>query len=256
MEDWLTLRALHEHGTTAKAAIVLRISQSAVSKRIDRFSELLGVPLVERRGRRVVLTLEAERLLLEAEPLWQQLQEVLRPRSQLRKIRVAASESLLISWLPERLRVAGACELHAHRGIGVMDRVRSGQVELAICADAGPEQGLESRELAEESMVLVGGPGGDLWGIEPQSLTAQALEPRLQRSYAHLRVVHTLESYAALVQMSKAGFGPALVPEGVAVALQAPFQSVPDLKRRIVGVARRSSWRLEAVSGWWDRLSS
>ncbi len=261
MDGWLTLLAVRDHGTTSRAAQALRITQSAVSKRLDRFANELGIALVERQGRRIALTPEAERLLEEAEPLWRQLQSALQPRGGHRPVRVAASESLLTSWLPERILRAGACELHAHRGVGVLERVRSGAVELAICADAGPETGLESRWLRDEQMGIVTTEEAfpldeprSLWGIEPQALTAQAIERKLTRLYPQLRVESRLESYAPLVQLAKAGFGPALVPEGVALAMHAPFFPVPGLVRQIVGVARPTSWNKASVNVWWERL--
>ena len=57
------LRALHETGTTRRAATRLRVTQSAVSKRIAALEERVGAPLLERHGRNVRLTPAALRLL-------------------------------------------------------------------------------------------------------------------------------------------------------------------------------------------------
>ena len=61
------LAALADQGTMGKAGMRLRITQSAVSKRIAALETELGKKLVERRGRRLKLTPAGVRLLEKAE---------------------------------------------------------------------------------------------------------------------------------------------------------------------------------------------
>ena len=63
------LAALAKEGTMSRAALVLKISQSAVSKRIHSLEDELGRTLLEARGRRVHLTPFACRLLETSQPL-------------------------------------------------------------------------------------------------------------------------------------------------------------------------------------------
>ena len=58
-----TLIALHKHGTMMSTATAMKISQSAVSKRIDALERHYGRRLIERQGRRVALTANGMRLL-------------------------------------------------------------------------------------------------------------------------------------------------------------------------------------------------
>ncbi|MFZ8913437.1 MAG: helix-turn-helix domain-containing protein, partial [Pseudomonadales bacterium] len=56
IENLETLVTLSKTGTMMEAATVLKISQSAVSKRVAALERQYDRALIERRGRRVVLT--------------------------------------------------------------------------------------------------------------------------------------------------------------------------------------------------------
>src|SRR5687768_16380590 len=126
LEQLDALRALHETGTTGRAATRLRVSQSAISKRTAALEARVGRALLERHGRNARLSPAGLRLLEEALPLLRALEERLSAVEAAgpTTVRVAATESLVASWLPEVLRVALDAvsdaglrlELHAHRG--------------------------------------------------------------------------------------------------------------------------------------------
>lgn len=260
LEQLAALRALHESGTTARAATRLRLTQSAVSKRIAALEARVGVPLLEREGRRVRLSPAALRLLDEALPLARALDDTLDrvTRPQVPLVRVAATESLLASWLPARLAAArdGAgvkLELHAHRGPVAVDRLRAGEVDLAVVVGGG-EEGLVETALTHETMGIVASgplPAGvvPVWTIEAASLTGGWLTRRLARWRGPVRVevVGRVESFVALVQLARVGFGNALVPEGIARALGAELVPLPGLARPLVALARPSGWERPAV---------
>jgi DNA-binding transcriptional LysR family regulator len=238
-----------------EAAARLRLTSSAVSKRIAALEEATGAELVVPDGRRVRLTPEAERILAEAEPLLLRLNEVLRVQNRLPTLRIAASDSLLSSWLPAQLREIGAIELHAHRGPVLVEKVRSGAVNVAICAGAVSDPELSAVDCGEEAMGLVGPvPDGDVvrvWTIEERSLTWGTVGPRLARRQGRwgftIEVVGRLESVTALAKLAESGFGPALVPQGVADALRIPFRRLEGLARPITLVGRRSAFDREDV---------
>ena len=264
------LQALAATGTMGRAAATLRITQSAVSKRIGALEAELAVTLVEREGRRVRLTADAERLLAEARPLLISLREVLHAGGARSEpvLRVAATDSLLASWLPGALRSALdqlpglQVELHAHRGPLLLERVRSGDYALGLCPASAGDGELVQRELVREPMVIVPArlapltPGKmvRVWAIEKRSLTWEAIEKRLARlpksAGFELEVEARLESFAALVQTARAGFAPALVPRGIALALGVPAErlvALPGVTRTIAAVARRSTFGRSAV---------
>jgi DNA-binding transcriptional LysR family regulator len=264
------LQALAETGTMGRAAAALRITQSAVSKRIGALEAELGAKLIERDGRRVRLTPYALHLLAEAGPLLRNLREVLRAPDDVREdvLRVAATDSLLASWLPGVLRTAldelpgVRIELHAHRGPVLLERVRSGDYALGFCPAGEGDTELTTRELAREPMVIVPArllplpPAKTIavWAIEKRSLTWEAIEARLQRIERRagfaIEVTARLESFTALVQVARAGFANVLVPRGVARDLGVPSDRllpVPGLSRPIAAVARRSTFERKAV---------
>jgi DNA-binding transcriptional LysR family regulator len=272
------LQALAATGTMGHAAANLRITQSAVSKRIGALEAELSVKLVERQGRRVRLTTEAERLLSEARPLLANLRAVLQARGAPREpvLRVAASDSLLASFLPSALRSALdqlptlQVELHAHRGPMLLERVRSGDYALGLCPAGAGDGELMQRELLRESMVIVPARLAPLaktavlrvWAIEKRSLTWEAIAsrlPRLRKSAGFsLEVVGRLESFAALVQVARAGFAHALVPRGIALDLGVPAErliALPGLSRPIAAVARRSTFERSAVRAFLSVLA-
>jgi len=272
------LQAVAAEGTTAKAAARLRVTQSAVSKRVAALEVAVGGVLLEPHGRGVRLTPAAKRLLESASPLLASLRDVVASvaRSDERApLRVAASESLLASWLPRAIAAASRrarvpVELHAHRGPVVIERVRSGDYALAICVDAGAEKDLARRDLLDERMVVVpnameaarDGEPLRVLAIEERSLTWQAIAPRLRSTKRpvepRMEVVGRMESFTALVQVAKAGLGAALVPEGVALAMGVSSReliAVRGLTRPIAAFARRTTLRATPTAAWLDALA-
>ncbi|MEM7643295.1 MAG: LysR family transcriptional regulator [Pseudomonadota bacterium] len=76
MENWDDLKfvlAMKRHGTMSSAARYLDTNVATVSRRIERLSGDLGLPLFEKRGQGFVSTSAADRLALVAEELDQRL---------------------------------------------------------------------------------------------------------------------------------------------------------------------------------------
>ena len=113
-----------------KTATVLKIPQSAVSKRIAALEQYYDRQLIERQGRRVVLTHHGTRLVERVTPLMSELRHVFLEDNALRKGRIilGVSEAILASWGP-RLFASVAREMpgvefefHAQRSPVVLDR--------------------------------------------------------------------------------------------------------------------------------------
>ena len=99
IENLETLVALSKVGTMMEASTELRISQSAVSKRIATLERYYDRELIERHGRRVVLTHHGTRLVERVTPLLSELRSVFLEDNALRKGRiiVGVSEAILSS---------------------------------------------------------------------------------------------------------------------------------------------------------------
>lgn len=260
------LVALHDAGTMAGAAARLRVTPSAVSKRIAALEARVGAALVEPSGRRVRLTPAGEALLREVAPLLARLRTVLQPEvGPARPLVVGSSPALLSSWLPMALRraqeaVAGlTLQIHARRGPVAVERVLAGAYDLAICVDAGLPDGLVVHRIGVEPMGVVqggDGPPEEVWAIEPASYTWQATQRAVARHAPELRIVGRIESFSALVQLARAGYGHALVPVGIARALGAPVDPLPHVARPIAIVGRAGVMGLERVGAFRTALQA
>ncbi len=259
------LAALAEYGTMSKAALRLRVTQSAVSKRIAALERELGRKLVEPEGRRVRLTPFAVRLLARVRPLMADLRDALYGETAAMKgeLVVAVSESILASWGP---RLFASCLtalpdlrliLNAHSGPMAVERVRAGEAMLALVAGLDRDE-LETRHVLEEPMVVI--PSGlqafTLGGrlavrtIERHSETWRCLSlrlPRLASQYHfNLDVTATLQTFTGIAQMAIAGLGHGLVPLGVARSLAVPDHQLvrlpgPQLTRPVSWVMRTNT---------------
>ena len=124
-----------------EASTALKISQSAVSKRIANLERYYDRRLIERHGRRVVLTHHGTRLVERVTPLLSELRSVFLEDNALRKgkIILGVSEAILASWGPRlfaqvRTRLPGVeFEFHAQRSPVVLDRLRSGEYMVGLC---------------------------------------------------------------------------------------------------------------------------
>lgn len=263
------LTALSEAGTMTRAATRLRITQSAVSKRIAALEAETGQKLIEPIGRRVRLTPAGVRLLEKTRPFLIALKDAISDDvpTQGGRIVIGISESILCSWGPNLLaQVQSAIPdleftVNTHRSPVVIDQVRSGEYMLALCTSEqrdAPE--LKAELLYEEPMVIVPShlkpldlqtqKNVPILTIEPHSVTWRCLARRLRdQSHAwpfQLEVVQTIQSFASIAQMARAGLGHGLVPIGVAQALAVPPQALihfppPELTRPISLVGRSTT---------------
>ncbi|MBI5451137.1 MAG: LysR family transcriptional regulator [Gammaproteobacteria bacterium] len=69
LEQWRTLQTVIDQGGFAQAATQLHRSQSAISYSLAKLQQMLGVELLEIRGRRAELTATGQQLLLRARAL-------------------------------------------------------------------------------------------------------------------------------------------------------------------------------------------
>ena len=256
------LGALAETGTMTRAATSLRITQSAVSKRIATLEAETGQKLIEPLGRRVRLTPAGVRLLEKTQPFLTGLRDAIAGDSPTRggRIVIGISESILCSWGPNLLAQVRATipdlefTVNTHRSPVVIDQVRSGEYMLALCtSEQRDAPDLKAELLYEEPMVIV--PSRlkfvDLSAqhalpvitIEPHSITWRCLARRLRDQASSwpfkLEVVQTVQSFAheARERADFAGrveqafsvavrLGHGLVPIGVAQALAVPPEAL------------------------------
>ena len=277
IENLETLVTLARTGTMMETSTVLKISQSAVSKRIAALERYYDRDLIERHGRRVVLTHHGTRLVETVTPVISELRSVFLEDNALRKgkIIIGVSEAILSSWGPRLFaRVRSELpevelEFHAQRSPVVLDRIRSGEYMVGICTGSpDADTDLQSEVIRLEPMVIIPsalapldyevGDELDVITIESRSGAWRSIEDDMRRQ--NLRRVVPLESFFGVAQMALAGFGHGLVPEGVAQTLgvtageRIPLDSA-GLNRPVRFVARKSMFSQQLVQSFYQAVS-
>ena len=272
-----TLITLSRTGTMMETATILKISQSAVSKRIASLENYYDRDLIERHGRRVVLTYHGLRLVEKVTPLISELRSVFLEDSAKRKGKIitGVSEAILSSWGP-RLFSRVRSDLpdvqfifHAQRSPVVLDRIRSGEYMVGICTGSSDsDSDLQSEIIRLEPMVII--PSGltalsyeigdmlEVITIESRSGAWRSIEESMKK--LNLKRIVSLESFFGVAQMAIAGFGHGLVPEGVARTLgvatnQMISLSDHGLNRPVRFVARKSIFSQSIVQSFYKSIS-
>lgn len=230
------LAALAQFGTVSEAATRLRLTQSAVTKRLQGLQRAVGRRLVEHEGRRLRLTEDARTLLDRARPLLADLRSVTDAMAAdaTASFSLAMADSIAASWGPEvlaqALRSVGNVhlDLHVHRSVLVIESVRLGRYHIGMVTEVPSYKDLVHYPVIAEPMVIVQGPKQarraqhaderPIITIEPTAMTWRAIEPMLRIHHPEVltRPRLPVESFSAAIQMVKAGFGDGLVPLGLA----------------------------------------
>jgi DNA-binding transcriptional LysR family regulator len=231
----------------ADAAVRLRVSQSALSKRIRSLENNLGFTLLEHHGRKAVLTPAAQTLLNNVEPLVAQLTDVLNvvANPSQTKLSIALADAIMVSWgaqLMAELKLNFPdieFELHSHRTATVIERLSRGRYQIGLCTGLVPESdGLMVMPLLDEPMAIViaeplrerfdqwiAGDGDlEVVCIEEKSAMWRFLEPHFEAW--RLRPQITIESSVGAARLAVEGFCHALVPCGVAKVIAAHHRTV------------------------------
>ena len=164
LNDLYAFRALVEYGNFRIAAESICLSQSALSRRIDKLESALGLKLFERTTRRVTLTLKGQafaersgRLLADFEEVMADISEVSQTRTG--TVTVACVPSAAYYFMPNvisrfrarypRVRV----KLIDSSAGNVYDAVMSGQADFGISFSGVSQPDIEFLPLLEDEYV-------------------------------------------------------------------------------------------------------
>lgn len=267
------LLALERTGTISEAAAQLRLTQSAVTKRIQALQNELNFNVIEPDGRRVRLTAKGQSLLDKARPLISEIKNLkdIENSHDMNQFSIGISDSIAASWGPRLIRLASKKEkniqlnIHVHRSTLVEENVKLGRYHLGLCVSSHDDPQLVSEVISQEPMVLLSAgfdpelESKNIITIEPNSATWKAIS---ESSYKHSKIKNRelifVESFAAIVQMVKEGYGHGLVPIGVALTMGAPKKAihlmVPSIKREIKLISRKNISLLPAVKSLTQSL--
>ncbi|MFT7246476.1 MAG: DNA-binding transcriptional LysR family regulator [Candidatus Azotimanducaceae bacterium] len=276
IENLETLLALSRTGTMLEASTELRVSQSAVSKRIATLEKYYDKKLIQKKGRRVELTRHGHQLVDKISPILSELRDLFVEDggSGSGELVIGVSEAILSSWGPKVFFdiQQGMPDVnflfHTHRTPVVLDRIRSGEFMAGVCTGSDSlDKDLQSEVLGYEPMVIIPSGLASLQWPENQPLSVITIEDHsgAWRSFKgeaarlNIRREVSLESFFGVAQMAIAGFGHGLVPIGVARTLNVPEQVMVNLgdkglRRPVRFVARKSTYALPMVSSFFQAL--
>ncbi len=265
------LLALERTGTISEAAAQLRLTQSAVSKRIQSLESELKLKLIEPDGRRVKLTATGHNFLDKARVLFSELKNLkqIESYSASKKFSIALSDSIAASWGPKLVRLAAKrlkaveFELHVHRSTLVEENVKLGKYHLGLCISSSKDQQVFSSLIFEEPLVYLRSPTetNSLITIEKSSGTWKSIEEKVTRhpKLKNYDLIH-VESFAAIVQMVREGFGHGLVPMGIAQTMQLNKKDIlmlsPNIKRQIKLISRKNVAQLPVIEDFQKLLKT
>ena len=277
IENLETLLALSRTGTMLEASTELRVSQSAVSKRIAVLEKYYARKLIQKKGRRVELTQHGQQLVDKISPILSELRDLFVDDMNASKgeLIIGVSEAILSSWGPKTfIQVQSEMPeahfvFHTHRTPVVLDRIRSGEFMAGVCTGSdNHDTDLQSEVLFHEPMVIIPSALEKLKWPQQDSLDVITIEDYsgAWRSFkdeaARLKIKRSvsLESFFSVAQMAIAGFGHGLVPIGVAQTLKVPDDclinlSQSGLSRPVRFVARKSTYSLPIVTNFYQSLS-
>jgi LysR family glycine cleavage system transcriptional activator len=180
-----TFCAVARRANLRAAAEALHLTHSAVSQQIQQLEQRLGVPLFERRQRRLVLNAAGAALLAAVEPALDRIaagaeEAVAQARGQTRQLRISLLPSFTQRWMLPRMarwREAHpdiAIELHASHQL--VDLAREG-FHAAVRYGQGQWPGLVSERLMNTRLLAVAAPAlaSALAGLSPAELLRQPL---------------------------------------------------------------------------------
>ncbi|MEE1927779.1 hydrogen peroxide-inducible genes activator [Streptomyces sp. TRM 70351] len=237
--------AVAEHLHFREAAAGIGMSQPALSGAVAALEEALGVRLLERTTRRVLLTPAGERLAARARRVLDAVGELLEEAEAARTpftgvLRLGVIPTCAPYLLPTVLRLVHEryprldLQVHEEQTAALLDGLGSGRLDLLLLAVPLGAQGVTELPLFEEDFVLVTEAGHELAGRtgiprqrlrdlplllldEGHCLRDQALEicreaGRDQRRQAPGEVTTTAAGLSTLVQLVAGGLGVTLLP--------------------------------------------
>lgn len=159
--------AIAEHGGFQKAADVLHITQTALTRRLQNFEETLGVKLVERTTRSVALTNIGRNFLPHGRRLLAELENALNEirytgKAERGDVVIACVPTVGVQYLPQIIREYSA--RYPHNRIKILDHASSAVADAVLRREAefginiaGPHHhpDLISTPLLEDRFVLI-----------------------------------------------------------------------------------------------------
>ncbi|MBO9355768.1 LysR family transcriptional regulator [Bordetella petrii] len=252
MRDIQIFRAVMRAGTTSKAALLLDISQPAVSQAIRRLETDAGLQLFDRVRNRLVPTQEADALLVEVDRCFAGFEQIEHRIRSLKsfgvgRMAIGSLPALGVGFMPRAIaafapmsrRVQMSFQIMSSRE--VLQQVSAGQLDFGLMADEISVVGLEHSPFIEIPGVIAMTPGHPLAGrpeitleelvgqdfiaLNPEDASRRRLESALAARGLTLRPV--LETPYAFSVCE-------LVLQGMGIGLVHPMAAIDYLPRGLM----------------------
>lgn len=169
-----TLIAVAETGGMTRAANLLHMTQSAVSMQMKRLEEQLSVRLLRRDGRKVIVTVEGDRLISYARRLLEINNEALRSLNEPlydATITCGVSSDIVHPFLPKILQSFQSN--YPRLGINLENDyshflrrgLKNGIYDIILTTELAPAEG--GVVLTKQPLVWMGNPDGNCWRTRP-----------------------------------------------------------------------------------------
>jgi DNA-binding transcriptional LysR family regulator len=178
--DVTTLRsfvAVAQTGGVTRASGFLNLTQSAVSMQIKRLEEMLGLDLLERSGRSVVMTPAGEQFLGYAQRMVSLNDEVfsrLTDQAFEGEIMLGVPHDIVYPVIPRVLKRFHAefprvkVQLKSSYTRGLLQEFQRGKMDVILTTE--PQAGPNAETLDEVPLRWIGAPGGTAWRHRPLRL--------------------------------------------------------------------------------------
>lgn len=257
--------AIAETGSVTRASNCLHLTQSALSHQLRDAEEQLGVPLFERKNRKMTLTAAGERLLESARTVLAELESV---QKEIQKrggagqglIRLSTQCYTVYHWLPERLKLfqrnfpGVEFQLVVEATDNPFEALLDGKLDLAIVCSPIRNRKIRYTPLFEDEMVVIVSPGhrmADKKYAEPKDFAGEAVfiyPPKEESTLLNEilapvgvwpRSIQEVTLTEAIIEMVRGGLGVALLAKW-AVAPQLASGALVGLPLTARGLRR--SW--------------
>jgi len=180
------------HLSFARAAEALHLTPPAVTMQVKELEAHVGLPLFERQGRQVSLTMAGEYFLVYAKRLLSTLKDADNVMARFKRVETGVLTIGLLSTAGYFLPALLARFQAEHTGVDVrldvtrdltklLDRLHSNEIDLAVMGRPPREYALRSEPFAGHPMVFVCPPGHPLLGVGHPPLDALVLHPLIAR---------------------------------------------------------------------------
>lgn len=275
--------AIARHGSFSRAGEAIGLSQSAVSHSVKELEAEMGVRLLDRTTREVVLTEAGQRLANRVERLLDELQATLLDARSFGvqrsgTVRVASSQTISAHLMPQCI-AAGEQQYPEIRFLlrdqpqqQVLQSIRNAEVDFGIVVDPVQAVDLDCEPILHEPFLLLcrnDHPFAALQAVEWSALNGCRLvlqdyasgsrpliDSALRQQRVNAQVVQEIGHPATLFPMVAAGIGvsifPALalpLPEGGQLAVR---RLVPEINRALMLVRRKNRSLTPAAEVIWQ----